>query len=238
MVENTGQVYLTDFGLAQSVKLTALTETGALLGTPFYMSPEQVKGEKVDARSDIFSLGVLLYELLTGHVPYDGDSAYQVMFQRLQRPPTPVRKLNPDLPDYLVKLLDKCLETDPSLALPGRLRSHSGSGTGGGRDFRPLPTATEKMAPPAHPLHHRPAAGGCSALDLPPESGGCYQYCRRGAASARCRCPAIPEPDWRFDPRLVRRRGGPARHRLSVDLTASESSLDGPHGRIAQGKSR
>jgi tetratricopeptide (TPR) repeat protein/predicted Ser/Thr protein kinase len=115
MIDRQGQVYLMDFGLAQSIELSGLTETGAVMGTPYYMSPEQVKGEKVDSRSDIYSLGVILYEMASGQVPYSGGSTYQVMIRRVTTPPRPVTELNPELPGYLVRILDKCLAIDKSL---------------------------------------------------------------------------------------------------------------------------
>jgi serine/threonine protein kinase/tetratricopeptide (TPR) repeat protein len=112
MLDKAGNVFLTDFGLARSVEASGMTQTGAVLGTPFYMSPEQVRGETADHRSDIYSLGIILYEMATGKVPYSTGSAYQVMVQRLQRAPQPVSELNPDFPAYLRKILERCMATD------------------------------------------------------------------------------------------------------------------------------
>ncbi len=112
MLDKSGTVYLTDFGLAKSLAQGSMTETGAMLGTPFYMAPEQVKGEEFDSRSDIYSLGVILYEMSTGQLPFQGKSAYDILFQRLQRAPRPARELRPDLPAWLLKILDRCMATD------------------------------------------------------------------------------------------------------------------------------
>jgi tetratricopeptide (TPR) repeat protein len=112
MLDAEGGVYLTDFGLAKSLTQTAMTQAGEMLGTPFYMSPEQVRGESVDKRSDIYALGVILYELAAGQVPYSEGSSYEVMMQRLQRAPRPVAELNPAVPDYLVKIIERCMQTD------------------------------------------------------------------------------------------------------------------------------
>jgi len=106
-------VYISDFGLARTLEQTGVTQTGAILGTPNYMSPEQVKGETAGPRSDLYSLGVILYEMATGVVPYTGKSVYEVMIQRVQRPPRPVHELNPSIPSYLQKILSRCLAVDP-----------------------------------------------------------------------------------------------------------------------------
>ncbi len=114
MLDRGGNVYLTDFGLAKSLGTSGMTQTGALLGTPFYMSPEQVRGEEADHRSDIYSLGIILYEMATGKVPFSTGTAYQVMIQRLHRPPRPVSEANPDFPPHLRKILERCMATDPA----------------------------------------------------------------------------------------------------------------------------
>jgi tetratricopeptide (TPR) repeat protein len=114
LVDSADQVYLTDFGLAKGAEQSAMTQTGAVLGTPHYMSPEQVKGQHVDSRSDIFSLGVILYEMATGSLPYPGDTPYEVMVQRTLRPPRAPGEVNPDLPPYLCRIIDRCLAIDPA----------------------------------------------------------------------------------------------------------------------------
>src|SRR5712691_703473 len=115
MIDGHGRVLITDFGLAKSLEQVSLTEAGKIIGTPHYMSPEQVKGVPLDQRSDIYSLGIMLYEMLTGIVPFSGGSAYEVMIQRIQRTPRPATDHNPKIPPYLMKILQRCLETDPNL---------------------------------------------------------------------------------------------------------------------------
>ncbi|MCA1579992.1 MAG: protein kinase [Acidobacteria bacterium] len=108
-------VYLTDFGLAKSLEQSGMTQTGAVIGTPFYMSPEQVKGQETDQRSDIYSLGVILYQMATGTLPFTGRTPYEVMIQRVQRLPRPALELNPQLAPFLSRILQRCLQIDPSL---------------------------------------------------------------------------------------------------------------------------
>lgn len=107
-----GLLKITDFGIAQ-LPTSHLTQAGTLLGTPKYMSPEQMRGMRVDRRSDIFSLGVVLYEMLTGTLPFGGASLSGVGYQIVHdRPIHPVR-WNAAIPDALVRILAKCLEKDP-----------------------------------------------------------------------------------------------------------------------------
>src|SRR5256712_8347869 len=115
LIDRRGRVLIADFGLAKSVQYATLTEAGKVIGTPHYMSPEQVKGIALDRRSDIYSLGIMLYEMLTGTVPFTGSSAYEVMIQRTQRTPRPASDHNPKIPQYLLKILDRCLQPMPDL---------------------------------------------------------------------------------------------------------------------------
>ena len=116
LVDKTDQVYIADFGLAKSFAEGAvgMTQAGAYLGTPRYMSPEQVQGKPTDGRSDLYAYGLILYELVTGEVPFTGDSTMQVMYQRVQEKPKSPKLLNPDLPPWLVRIIMRCLETDPA----------------------------------------------------------------------------------------------------------------------------
>ena len=115
MMTPEGAAFVTDFGLARSVQLSALTQTGSIMGTPHYMSPEQVKGEAVDAGTDVYALGVMLYEMLTGELPFSGGSSFEVMMRRVQRDPKPASEINPAIPDYLRRVLDRCLARDPAI---------------------------------------------------------------------------------------------------------------------------
>ena len=115
MLDSQGRATVMDFGIARSMELTGMTQTGALLGTPDYMSPEQAKGQEVDARSDLFTLGIILYELLTGKTPYRADTVLGTLLKRTQERARPPHELDPDLPRYLSDVVVRCLEIDPQL---------------------------------------------------------------------------------------------------------------------------
>jgi serine/threonine-protein kinase len=116
LVGNNNQVYVSDFGLATSLETAkmGMTRTGALMGTPRYMSPEQVEGKQVDSRCDLYSLGLVLYEMVTGAVPFSGESTWQLMYQRVQAMPKDVKLVNPALPDHVARVIMHCLERDPA----------------------------------------------------------------------------------------------------------------------------
>jgi serine/threonine protein kinase len=116
LVGKDDHVYVSDFGLATSLDAAkiGMTRTGAFVGTPRYMSPEQVEGKVLDGRSDVYSLGLVLYEMASGEVPFAGDSTWQVMYQRLNEKPKDVQLANPAVPDNLAQIIMRCLEKDPA----------------------------------------------------------------------------------------------------------------------------
>jgi tetratricopeptide (TPR) repeat protein len=115
MVDRGGVPYLMDFGIARAVDATGMTATGAIVGTPDYMSPEQVRGEKAGPESDLFSMGVILYEMVTGDLPYKADSAASKIMMRLSHRPRPPRELSQDIPRYVEAVILKCMEVDLAL---------------------------------------------------------------------------------------------------------------------------
>jgi eukaryotic-like serine/threonine-protein kinase len=115
LLDEAENVYVSDFGLAKSLESDlGMTFTGQYLGTPRYMSPEQGEGKPVDHRSDIYSLGLILFEMVTGDMPFHADSALQLLRQRVQQKPPNPKALNPQIPEYLSRIILKCLETDPA----------------------------------------------------------------------------------------------------------------------------
>ncbi|MCP4888228.1 MAG: protein kinase [Planctomycetaceae bacterium] len=107
--EGVERVTLTDFGLARAVDDSSVTREGTIAGTPQYMSPEQARGESVDQRSDLFSLGSVLYTLCTERPPFSADSTYGVMRKISDEQPTPILELNPDIPIWLICIIEKLM---------------------------------------------------------------------------------------------------------------------------------
>ena len=112
MLDAKDRVYVMDFGIAHSLETPGMTQTGALMGTPEYMSPEQAKGIKVDPRSDLFSLGIIFYELLTGISPFKADTALATLLKRTQERPQPPAEVDPTIPKAISDVVMKCLEID------------------------------------------------------------------------------------------------------------------------------
>jgi serine/threonine protein kinase/tetratricopeptide (TPR) repeat protein len=112
MIDKEGNAKIMDFGIARSVSAKGITGTGVMIGTPEYMSPEQVEGKEVDQRSDIYSLGIILYEMLTGQVPFEGDTPFTIGVKQRSEVPKDPQKVNAQIPDDLSRLILRCLEKD------------------------------------------------------------------------------------------------------------------------------
>jgi serine/threonine protein kinase/tetratricopeptide (TPR) repeat protein len=109
MVDKSGNPKIMDFGIARSLKAEGITGEGAIIGTPEYMSPEQVEGKETDQRSDIYSMGVVLYEMLIGKVPFEGESTFSIALKHRDETPPHPRELNPELSPELSAIILKCM---------------------------------------------------------------------------------------------------------------------------------
>lgn len=115
LLDTRGNSFITDFGLAKIIRGGGLTHSGVgMIGTPHYMSPEQGRGQAVDGRSDLYALGVMLYEMLTGHVPFDADSAVGIVMRHINDPVPAVSDSRPGLPSALDPLLARAMAKDPA----------------------------------------------------------------------------------------------------------------------------
>lgn len=114
MILKDGRIKLMDFGIAKTVSTTSLTMTGTFMGSPSYMSPEQIRGAEVDERSDIYSLGVVFYELITGRLPYKGNSTHDVILKICEGKYHPPKKYIPNIPDDLNDIIMKAMNLYPN----------------------------------------------------------------------------------------------------------------------------
>jgi len=159
IVSPTGQVKLTDFGIARAAQETRLTDTGAIVGTPDYMSPEQAKGLAIDARSDQYSLAVAAFEMLSGEAPFQADSTLALLHKIVYEPPPPISRLQPHLPAGVEAALEKALAKEP-----GERYDTAGEFV----ETLARALAGEKIAPAIPPARRRRAvlAGGLTGLAL------------------------------------------------------------------------
>ncbi len=200
------RVKITDFGLARAVDDASLTQSGVVAGTPMYMSPEQAEGEPVDLRSDLFSLGSVLYALCTGRPPFRAPSTVAVLKRVCEETPRPIREINPDLPAWLEQLVTRLHAKNPA----DRVRLGAGSGrpagpapggaaTGPGA-VRPAAVAKPPRANAAVPPPRRLAAAAAVVLL---RCSPAWDWARRrgsrtcGARSSAC-SPARARSSWRW----------------------------------------
>jgi serine/threonine-protein kinase len=114
MVDPQNRVIVTDFGIAKALTDSKLTASGSVIGTPFYMSPEQGMGKPVTGASDQYSVAVMTYRMLSGQIPFEGDSAIEILHKHCSAPPPPLQELIPGLPDFVYKSIEKGLSKKPA----------------------------------------------------------------------------------------------------------------------------
>jgi len=179
MIVRGGMVKITDFGIARMRSAEVRTQTGVVLGSPRYMSPEQVVGKRAEPRSDIFSLGVILYEMVTGKPPFMGDDVSAIMFQILNFVPPPPSTVNPDAPEMLDFIVAKALAKSP-----GDRYASAGEMASDLRECRrqvPARATSSVALKPAQPVYEPESANELLVLTAP--------HTRRDDAEA-----SVPEP--------------------------------------------
>ncbi len=153
MIDRGGNARIMDFGIARAVKGKSITGSGVMIGTPQYMSPEQVEGKDVDQRSDIYSLGVILYEMVTGRLPFEGETPLAVAMKHKGETPRDPKELNAQIPEDLSQVILKCLEKDKN----NRYQSADGLRSELINIEEGLPT-TDGAIPPKKPLTSKKTA--------------------------------------------------------------------------------
>ncbi len=153
LFDQYGHAYLSDFGIARSAQSTSTLTGVSTMGTPGYMSPEQIEGKRVDGRSDIYALGVLTYEMLTGKRPFDADTPAMAIVKQMTEPPPRLMDTRPELPLEYDTLLKRTMARDPEQrpGTAGEMASLLFAATRASRDQDPLPTAvtpTQIVSPP------------------------------------------------------------------------------------------
>ncbi len=150
MIDKEGNARIMDFGIARSLRAKGIKGSGMMIGTPEYMSPEQVDGKEADQRVDIYSLGVILYEMVTGQVPFEGDTPFSIGVKQKSEIPRPPKEINDQIPDDLSRVILKCMEKDKEKRFQNVGELHSELLSLG----KGLPT-TERIVPERKPLTSR-----------------------------------------------------------------------------------
>jgi eukaryotic-like serine/threonine-protein kinase len=151
LISPDGAVKVTDFGIAKSVSDLGLTEAGLALGTAHYFSPEQAKGERVTPASDIYAVGVTMYEMLTGHLPFESDSVMGLAYKHISEAPPPIRESNPNVPARLEAIVLKALAKEPQERFETAVdmeRVLKGMVSGGQQATMEVPAARPNVGPP------------------------------------------------------------------------------------------
>src|SRR5579859_6021249 len=165
LLDESGNPFITDFGLAKLLNSsTKLTQSGAAMGTPAYMAPEQWRAEALDARTDVYALGVVLFEMLSGTVPFNGDSALSMMYLHLHEPPRSLREQNPAVPMPVQQVIEKALAKLPD----DRYQSAGALAA----DFRAAASGQAPIVSPTRKTARQGTTNRTQPMDQPPEKKG------------------------------------------------------------------
>ena len=211
MVTDDGVVKILDFGLAKLVGAAAITRTGSSVGTPAYMSPEQARGEDVDHRTDLWSFGIVLYEMVAGRRPFRGDHDQAVLYGILNETPKPLTELRPEAPPELERIVDGLLAKDPARPLSHR-RGAARRPARPARNQTMTTTVRTQPAPPPVPA----SAPGCGAVVAGRGRGAGWPAALYLAARRRRRRAPAGRP-WRSFNRLTDQEGRESFPSLSPD---------------------
>ncbi|HEX9034186.1 MAG TPA: Stk1 family PASTA domain-containing Ser/Thr kinase [Streptosporangiaceae bacterium] len=164
MLNRSGEIKVMDFGIARAISdaQATMTQTAQVIGTAQYLSPEQARGERVDSRSDLYSVGCLLYELLTGRPPFTGDSPVSIAYQHVREAPVPPSRIDPDLPSWADAIVLRAMEKDPA----DRYQTAADMRGDIQRALSGFP-----VAGPRHPMPQTAAYGGPGTRRMEPMTG-------------------------------------------------------------------
>ena len=192
MVEKSGRIIVMDFGIARTMEQGhGMTQTGAVIGTPDYMSPEQVMGEHVDARSDLFTVGIIFYQLLLGQLPYKADTLQGAMFKRTREKPKPPAEVDPAVPALLSDITAKCMQMDPAQRYQTALEIQRDIDAWRGGSKIRIDLPAEKAPEPPKPPRSRTTTALAAAAAIALVGGGLL-FARKYFSSGAPSTPAAP----------------------------------------------